>query len=188
MHIDLQKTLNTLAKHLQADQLYKAYDQILRMRSQIIGVIHDREQFGSGEAPVKKRPVCQTRSTEKQIVMLTIPEPLPAMRELTGALEQHWVDMIHDAIAKEAETGLPYFEKAFVWIEITAPRGTKNPKVWDTSNRAINVIINNLKDIFFWDDNFEHMAFGIEAAWGEPGETRVYIMDAVEARKRLFDL
>ena len=32
-------------------------------------------------------------------------------------------------------------------IEITTPRGTKNTKVWDTSNRAINVIINNLKDI-----------------------------------------
>ncbi len=188
MHIDLQKTLKTLEKHLQEDQLYKAYDQILRMRSQVIGVIHDREQFGTGEAPVKKRPACQTRSTEKQMVMLTIPELLPAMRELTGAVEQHWVDMIHDAIAKEAETGLPYFEKAFVWIEITAPRGTKNPKVWDTSNRAINVIINNLKDIFFWDDNFEHMAFGAEASWGESGETRVYIMDAVEARKRLFNL
>jgi len=35
----------------------------------------------------------------------------------------------------------------FVLIEITTPRGTKNTKVWDTSNRAINVIINNLKDI-----------------------------------------
>ena len=46
-------------------------------------------------------------------------------------------------------------------IRIYAPRGTNNAKVWDTSNRAINVIINNLKGIFFDDDNFEHMACGI---------------------------
>ena len=35
----------------------------------------------------------------------------------------------------------------------------------DTSNRAINLIINNLKGIFFRDDDFEHMAFRVVAKW-----------------------
>ena len=56
--------------------------------------------------------------------------------------------MIHDAIEKESETGIPQFHKAMVMIEIATPRGTNNPKVRDTSNRAINLIINNLKGIF----------------------------------------
>ena len=35
-----------------------------------------------------------------------------------------------------------------VIIEITTSRGTENHKVWDTSNRVINLVINNLKGIF----------------------------------------
>ena len=62
-------------------------------------------------------------------------------------------------------------------IEITTPKGTKNTQVWDTSNRAINVIINNLKGIFFEDDNFEHMACGIVANWGGIGETTIRICE-----------
>ena len=67
--------------------------------------------------------------------------------------------------------------KAFVMIEITTPRGSNNPKVWDTSNRAINVIINNLKGIFFRDDDFVHMACGIVANWGENGQTIIRICE-----------
>ena len=93
------------------------------------------------------------------------------------AVEEHWVDMIHNTIAEESKTGLPKFRKAFVIIEIITPRGTPNHRVWDTSNRAINVIINNLKGIFFDDDNFEHMAFGVAASWGELGKTIVHICD-----------
>ena len=83
------------------------------------------------------------------MIVLTIPEPLPARKELTSNVEEHWIQMIHDAIAQESQTGLPYFEKAFVLIRIWTPRGSNNKRVWDTSNRAINVVINNLKGIFF---------------------------------------
>lgn len=83
--------------------------------------------------------------------------------------------MIHDAIARENKTGLPYFEKAFVLIRIWTPRGTNNKRVWDTSNRAINVVINNLKGIFFDDDDFGHMACGIVADWDEIGQTEIRI-------------
>lgn len=114
---------------------------------------------------------------------LTIPEPLPGLKELTGTVEDHWSRMIHEAIARQSKTSIPYFDKAHVHIRITAPHGSHNHRLWDTSNRAINVIINNLKGIFFDDDNFEHMSFSVEAAWGETGLTEVRICSYDELRK-----
>lgn len=47
--------------------------------------------------------------------------------------------------------------------------------LWDTCNRAVNLVINNLKGIFFWDDDWSHMAFSVIGAWGETGRTVVRI-------------
>ena len=112
-----------------------------------------------------------------------IPEALPGLKELTGAVEEHWTHMIHEAIAQQAKIGIPHFEKAHVHIRITTPRGTNNRKVWDTSNRAINVIINNLKGIFFDDDDFEHMSCSVDASWGETGMTEVRICNHKDLKK-----
>ena len=60
---------------------------------------------------------------------------------------------------------------------IQTPRGTNNKQFWDTSNRAVNLVINNPKGIFFENDNFEHMAFGIVANWGEYSETIIRICE-----------
>ena len=173
MNIDLRKTLkqieNALSKEGAQDisQLQKAYELTLRLRSQIIGIIYDMKQFGS-------------HTIRKQSVTLIINEPLPGMKELTTEVKEHWVTMIHDAIDKESHTGIPEFQKAMVSIQITAPRGTDNPKVWDTCNRAINLVINNLTGIFFRDDDFEHMAFSVVANWGEIGRTIIRISELVE--------
>ena len=180
MFIDLLKTLERLEAYLPADRkvtfamLEKAYEQTLWLRSHILGVMYDMIDFGSAtKRIIEEVSVSQTDSN--QMVCLVIPEPLPGLKELTGTLEEHWVRMIHEAIAKQAKIGIPRFEKAHVHIRITAPRGTNNSKVWDTSNRAINVIINNLKGIFFDDDDFEHMSCSIEASWGKIGMTEVRI-------------
>ena len=181
MYIDLWKTLKKIEDQLPEDktpepaQLEKAYELTLRLRSQLIAVQYDMEQFGMGTVTPVDEPVAQSPQTEKKMVLLTIPEPLPARKELTSNVEEHWIKMIHDAIARASKTGLPYFEKAFVLIQIWTPRGTNNKRVWDTSNRAINVVINNLKGIFFDDDDFEHMACGIVADWGETGKTEIQI-------------
>ena len=108
------------------------------------------------------------------------------MKELTGAVEEHWVTTIHEAIEQESQTGIPKFQKAMVMIEITTPRGTDNPKVWDTSNRAINLVINNLKGIFFRDDDFEHMAFSVVANWGEIGSTIIRICELSQLENHSF--
>ena len=182
MFIDLHKALERLEEHLPADRkitfemLEKAYEQTLWLRSHIIGIMYDMIDFGSAtKRIVGEVPVSQTDSDK--MVCLIIPEPLPGLKELTGSVEEHWTRMIHEAIAQQAQIGIPYFEKAHVHIRITTPRGTNNRKVWDTSNRAINVIINNLKGIFFDDDDFEHMSFSVEAYWGKIGMTEVRIFN-----------
>ena len=188
MHIDLRKTLRMIEKQLpenvliEPEQLEKAYELTLRLRSQLIAVRYDMEQFGLAAVAPAVEPVDQFPQAEKKMVVLTIPEPLPARKELTSNVEEHWIQMIHDAIAQESQTGLPYFEKAFVLIRIWTPRGSNNKRVWDTSNRAINVVINNLKGTFFEDDNFEHMACGIIANWGNIGctEIRICALDELE--------
>lgn len=188
MHIDLRKTLRMIEKQLpenapiESDQLEKAYELALRLRSQLIAVQYDIKHFGMAAIAHTVEPVDQFPQTEKKMIVLTIPEPLPARKELTSNVEEHWIQMIHDAIAQESQTGLPYFEKAFVLIRIWTPRGSNNKRVWDTSNRAINVVINNLKGIFFDDDDFEHMACGIVANWGDIGctEIRICALDDLE--------
>ena len=189
MYIDLMKTLRKIEKLLPENevqdttQLEKAYELTLRLRSQLIAVRYDVEQFGTATVTPEKEPVPSPPWNETQMIVLTIPEPLPARKELTSNVEEHWIQMIHDAIAQESKTGLPYFEKAFVLIRIQTPRGTNNKQVWDTSNRAINVVINNLKGIFFDDDDFEHMACGIVADWGEIGQTEIRICALEELEK-----
>lgn len=184
MYLDLRKTLKkienmiTEANGVDENKLTRAYEETLRLRSQLIGILGDIEEF----APMRQSennsvPSPQTETVNKRIVAIRINEPLPALKEMTEAVELHWVKLIHKAIAEESNTGIPKFKKAFVLIEITTPRGTKNTKVWDTSNRAINVIINNLKGIFFDDDNFEHMACGIVADWGGNGETVIRVCE-----------
>lgn len=180
LYINLRKTLTQIEKALPQEgvqdisKLQKAYDFTLRLRSQIIGVIYDMKQY---DDPIENHSSKQENNPKKQMVTLIIPEPLPGMKELTAAVEEHWITMIHNVIEKESITGIPIFHKAMVMIEISAPRGTENPRVWDTSNRAINLIINNLKGIFFRDDDFEHMAFSVVAKWGEIGSTIIRICE-----------
>ena len=113
-----------------------------------------------------------------EAVTLTINEALPSMKRLTEAIQEHWKAMIHKAINEAArQKPLPYFEKAMVEITIITPHGTNNANVWDTSNRAINVVINNLKGIFFLDDNMEHMAFSVVGLWGGEGCTILRISE-----------
>ena len=188
MYIDLHKTLDGIGENIPTDRrvtfemLEKAYEQTLWLRSHILGVMYDMIDFGSAtKRTIGEVSVPQTDSD--RVICLVIPEPLPGLKELTGTVEEHWTRMIHEAIAMQAKIGIPYFEKAHVHIRITAPRGTNNAKVWDTSNRAINVIINNLKGIFFDDDDFEHMSCSIEASWGKIGMTEIRICDQKELKR-----
>lgn len=188
MFIDLHKTLDRIREKLPTDgrvtfeMLEKAYEQTLWLRSHILGVMYDMIDFGSATKRIIGE-VSASQTDSAKMVCLVILEPLPGLKELTGTLEEHWTRLIHEAIAQQSKIGIPYFEKAHVHIRITAPRGTNNRKVWDTSNRAINVVINNLKGIFFDDDDFEHMSCSVEANWGKIGMTEIRICDHKDLKK-----
>ena len=190
MHTDLKKTLATIERCLPVEgeptwaQLYRMYDLTLRLMSQELAVIYDKEAFDSqtGQRSLAERR--NSGTSINSVVTLTIQEPLPSMKKLTEALEEHWKAMLHAALGEAArQSPLPYFEKAFVEIEIITTKGCNNAKVWDTSNRAIQVILNNLKGIFFEDDNMEHMAFSVAGRWGKKGVTIIRILDFDKSRQ-----
>lgn len=184
MNIPLDKTLKQIERCLDTgpcvdmERLRKAYDLTLKLQSQLLGVIYDMETFTLDLAETRIASDHSHGQNSGEVVTLTINEALPLMKRLTEAIEEHWKAMIHEAIDEAArQEPLPYFEKAMVEITIITPRGTNNANVWDTSNRAINVIINNLKGIFFQDDNIEHMAFSVVGLWGEEGVTTLCISE-----------
>lgn len=177
MNIDPRKTLKMIEQCLPKDrasnlsELKRACRHTLHLYSQFLSAIYDAETFKCAASSSYAQE--QASGTNYGVsVVLTISEPLPSMKTLTEAIEEHWKAMIHSAIAETAKQGpLPHFRKAFVEIEIVTTRGSDNARLWDTSNRAINVIINNLKGIFFEDDNMEHMAFSVVGKWGKKGTT-----------------
>lgn len=186
MYIDLNKTLTAIGKCLPSEgeptpkQLHRMYELTYTLLSQELGAIYDLEAFG-GRVWKEQETLAQRSVSGNEvndILTLTIQEPLPAMKRLTEAMEEHWKTMLHAAISEAAAHGpMPYFEKAFVVIHVVTPRGSDNAKVWDTSNRAIQIILNNLKGIFFHDDDMEHMAFSVVGEWGETGTTVIHILD-----------
>ena len=184
MDINVEKTLATIGRELLKEsdpgsaELKRAYAQTLRLQSQLLSLIYDVEDFRrSGRQESFAQEMAQG-ANGGAVVTLTIREALPSMKRLTEAIEEHWKAMIHEAIGQASRQGLlPHFEKAMVELEIVTPRGSDNAQLWDTSNRAINVIINNLKGIFFEDDNMEHMAFSVVGRWGEPGVTTICVSE-----------
>lgn len=187
MYTNLRKTLEAISRCLPAEggptqkQLHRMYELMQRLMSQELAVIYDLETFGGSPAGQEGRTLAERQGGGKNmggIVTLTMSEPLPAMKRLTEAVEEHWKAMLHAAISEAAQMGpLPWFEKAFVAIKIVTPNGSNNAQVWDTSNRAIQVVLNNLKGIFFHDDNIEHMAFSVSGKWGGEGCTTVQILN-----------
>lgn len=182
MNICLKKTIVQIDRCLPDEgrvnkaQLRKMYDLTLRLQSQLLSVIYDMETFGGTTKRIANAH--SSGESENSVVTLIIAEPLPSMKRLTEAVEEHWKAMIHAAIGEAAQQRpLPYFDKAMVEIKIITPRGSDNARLWDTSNRSIQVVLNNLKGIFFEDDNMEHMAFSVIGRWGEKGATIIRILD-----------
>ena len=190
MNIPIDKTLKQIERCLDAEQsvnieqLRKAYDLTIKLQSQLLGIIYDMETFTLDSSETRIASDHSRGQNNGESITLTINEALPPMKRLTEAIEEHWKAMIHEAIDEAArQKPLPYFEKAMVKITIITPRGTNNANVWDTSNRAINVVINNLKGIFFRDDNMEHMAFSVTGRWGEEGITILRISEFDESAR-----
>ena len=119
---------------------------------------------------------------QEGIAVLEIGEALP--RSKVGVMpdiHDRWLDYIHSGISKLADKNkIPVFEKALVGIHITTKKESDRGKLWDVSNRALNLVFNNLKGIFFEDDNFKHMAIIVSGTQGENEKTLIFIGDFYE--------
>ncbi len=174
MTVNLDQTFNQLGRHLVSGDWRRGYKDCYKLQSQLLSLIYDEEEFGGRQESFAREQ--SSGAQEPDCVTLTIHEPLPDMKALTAAITDHWNALIQSAITQSAQQEQPlYFEKAMVEIEVTTPRGRRNIDLWDTSNRAINLIINNLKGTYFRDDNLEHMAFSVVGKWGGEGQTVVKI-------------
>ena len=184
MYTRMNKTLAALCRCLPENgtagiaELRRMYELTLKLQGQILGVIYDMETFSQTAGQERMATSHSEGRNTGRVVTLTLREPLPSMKRMSEALEEHWKAMIHAAISEAArQEPLPHFQRAMVEITVVTPRGTNNANLWDTSNRAINTVINNLKGVFFQDDNLEHMAFSVLGRWGEKGVTVLRISE-----------
>ena len=117
MHIDLRKTLKLMEKNLPPEetedigQLDKLYELAMRFRSQILAVKYDMLDFGSAKRKSIVETASDSQTETKSMVTLMIPEPLPARKELTSSLEDHWIRKFHKEIARESLTGNPTLKR-----------------------------------------------------------------------------
>ena len=113
MNICLKKTIAQIERCLpdtsvvNANQFRKMYDLTLRLQSQLLSVIYDMETFGGNKERIAN--VHSGGENRDSVVTLTIAEPLPSMKRLTEAVEEHWKAMLHAAIGKAAQQRPPLF-------------------------------------------------------------------------------
>lgn len=97
-------------------------------------------------------------------------------------IHNEWVILLHseiDLLAKKQ--AIRMFGKAFVGILLSVPPDYAKRKLWDTDNRALHLIFNNLKGIFFLDDDYLHMCFGVFGKESSNESTVIFIGDVKDA-------
>jgi hypothetical protein len=173
------RNIKLLERKLADFDLQASYDLATKIKYEIVGLGEEVSSFAP-EQDKKNNLFCKVDGyIDGGIVRLEIGKELPhAKAELSAAGHEYWLKLIHTAIAELAEKfTIPKLEKAFVGIFTAMPKGYNNTKIWDVSNRAINLILNNLKGIFFSDDDIEHMAFSIVGSWSAEPKAIIFIGD-----------
>ena len=106
MYIDVEKTLAAIGRYLLKKkepakvEMKRAYTQTLRLQSQLLSLIYDAEDFRHSERQESFAREMARGTNGGAVVTLTIREPLPSMKRLTEAIEEHWKAMIHEAIGQ----------------------------------------------------------------------------------------
>lgn len=127
---------------------------------------------------------------ENGIAVLEIFETLPHTKHRSFELEV-WQELIHSSIGCLADKHeMPFFQKAHMGLFVEMERSPKF-KAWDISNRAVNFTINNLKGIFFTDDDVEHLSIISAGRWSTNAKTTIllgeYITNYDRINGRIFE-
>lgn len=175
----INKNIELLKKRLAALDLQASYELASKIKYEIVSLGNELSLVSPELAPKYNLFSKVEGYLDDTIVCLEIGEEIPHMKaELSITGHEYWLNLIHTAVYKLSEKeSVPKYEKAFVGIYTGMPKGYNNTRVWDTSNRAINLVLNNLKGIFFPDDDIEHMAFSVVGGWSREPKTVIYIGD-----------
>jgi len=173
------KNIKTLERKLADFDLRTSYDLASKIKYGIIRLGEEILPFAPELAPDGGFFCKVDGFVDDGIVRLEIGEELPHKKaEMSVIGNEYWLKLIHTSIARLAEKStVPRFEQAFIGIYTAMPKGYNNTRIWDTSNRAIDLILNNLKGCFFSDDNIEHMAFSVVGGWSLEPKTVIFIGD-----------
>lgn len=175
----VNKNIELLKKRLAALDLQASYELATKIKYEIISLESELSLASPALAPKHNFFSKVEGNLEDAIICLEIGEEIPHMKaELSASGHEYWLNLIHTAIYKLSEKeSVPKYEKAFVGIYTGMPKGYNNTRIWDASNRAINLILKNLKGVFFPDDDIEHMAFSVVGGWSREPKTVIYIGD-----------
>jgi len=172
-------------------QIRTEYDNLLKAKNRLLAEYY-QNRFGEPSIiSAAQLTGCSGEMTDNGIVVLTINETLPHLKhELSGVTKDHWQSCVHAAVHDLArKTNVPKFGKAIVGIHVFVPTSVPHPgRTWDTSNRAVNLIINNLKGIFFPDDDIEHMMFAAAGTWSDKQKTVIYVGDCRQNSRGVLEL
>jgi len=84
-----------------------------------------------------------------------------------------FVKKLHEEINKLDRVKM--FNRAIVSIIVCLPQSSTNQKTWDVDNRAIHLILNNLKGIFFKDDDYDNVSLFVCGKQSQEPETVILI-------------
>lgn len=158
-----------------------AYKLAEKTRYELWNALDSLQVFAPPDAPDWKDELIGNSRAEiinGDILKIYVPEYFPKNKELiTSEFKGMWFMHIRSALKQLAER--PFYEKAFVFIEIH----TKNPKLdWDVDNKAVSLVINSLKGTLFKNDSYQHLSYGVRGCETSANETEeyytnIYIMD-----------
>jgi hypothetical protein len=123
-----------------------------------------------------------------ELLKISIPEDIPKVKAVSNSgIWQWWYDIVRNTVrAAVGNSGrIPYFDRAFVLVDIHSPFPTASPGGWDTSNRACNLIFNGMKGLLFRDDSVRYLSYGVTGKADPVRKTDVYICPAEHAGRVL---
>lgn len=134
---------------------------------------------------------CQAGSCEifeDEILRISIPLDIPKIKTAyTPETRQWWYSMARNAVlkAKQEYPSLPFYDRAFVIVDIHSPSPVTSANNWDTANRACNLVFNGLKGLLFHDDSVDHMAYAVTGRIDQNRHTDIYLCHFQQAGRML---
>lgn len=178
--VDKLLEMNTEKLGQQLSSLYIYTEQQKLLTLSVIDRFHNAVPGGL-VTDIFIHPVNQTGSCEMledETLKISIPIDIPKIKTAyTSESRQWWYSMARNAVlkAKQEYLSLPFYDRAFVIVDIHSPSPITSANNWDTANRACNLVFNGIKGLLFHDDSVDHMAYAVTGRIDQTRHTDIYV-------------